>query len=1091
MIASPTARNDKINNIIIMTKKPKYHLDKDGGFVIENYNLSKPFSSFFPGIAGQWGVPIWAFYVNRGQAIASFGIRDKDHPILEFQPANKSYYLTHILGFRTFIKAKQGGKDFFYDAFSAGLSAKAYKIENSMRISSSGLSLKEINHTLSLEIKIDYFTIPDDNYGGLARKVSIKNIGKQKANLDMLDGLPQIQPYGLNNFFLKQMSRTIEAWVMVENHNNGIPFIRLKVEPADRPEVVHIRRGNFYLSFDAKGKIKIAVQPELIFGPRNNFTYPDEFIRKKSFEIPEKQSVKSKTLCAFSCKKFVLKPSQDYTLYTISGNMNSVNKLKAEAPRISNVDYFSSKQAENKRLISSLQEPVFTRSALKEFDMYSAQNFLDNIMRGGHPASIEHASGKTVVYLYSRKHGDLERDYNMFSLEPAHFSQGNGNYRDINQNRRCDVWFNPDIDKENITSFFNLIQPDGYNPLVVCPDRFKFNQDFTALSGLLNRYNMKKIKKFLKHSFTPGELLCFVESNDILLRDSRESLIKVVMENSIKYSHAVHCEGFWIDHWHYCLDMLESYAGLFPEKLEETLFSLKEFTFFDNAHIVQPRDKKYVLYNGRLRQFGSVVMDTEKCALIKKRKSFPDMSRTENGAGDIYRASLISKMIIVAANKFASLDPFGRGIEMEADRPNWCDSLNGLPGILGSSLCETFELKRWILFIKDKISRLKPDKRYDVVLPVEAYDFLISLNKACGRGLSDFNFWDRRTSLKELYRKKTKLGFKGTEKKLGLKELGRVLDNFLEVIDKGLHRSYDKKSRLYPSYFINEVVKHRIIARTEEKIYAKPLKFRQSSLPLFLEGIVHAFRINSSQALALKYYNAIRSSGLFDKKLRMYKVCSNLDSMPEEIGRTRVFTPGWLENESIWLHMEYKYMLELLKSGLYKEFFDDFKNVFVPFMKPDVYGRSILENSSFIASSAFPEKAIHGAGFIARLSGATAEFINIWLVMCAGEKPFYLDKNGSLCAEFKPILPAWFFTKKKEADCGKSTFSFKFLGKTLVTYHNPKRKHTFGKSAAKVKTVSMCYFDGSTVTQKGPHILSPHSYDLRSGKISRVDIDLR
>ena len=77
-----------------MKKIPAYYLNKDGEFVIDNYNLAKPFSSFFPGIAGPWGVPIWAFYVNRGQAIASFGIKDKDHPIMEFQPANKSYYLT-------------------------------------------------------------------------------------------------------------------------------------------------------------------------------------------------------------------------------------------------------------------------------------------------------------------------------------------------------------------------------------------------------------------------------------------------------------------------------------------------------------------------------------------------------------------------------------------------------------------------------------------------------------------------------------------------------------------------------------------------------------------------------------------------------------------------------------------------------------------------------------------------------------------------------------------------------------------------------------------------------------------------------------
>ena len=29
---------------------------------------------------------------------------------------------------------------------------------------------------------------------------------------------------------------------------------------------------------------------------------------------------------------------------------------------------------------------------------------------------------------------------------------------------------------------------------------------------------------------------------------------------------------------------------------------------------------------------------------------------------------------------------------------------------------------------------------------------------------------------------------------------------------------------------------------------------------------------------------------------------------------------GWLENESIWLHMEYKYLLELIRNGMYEAF---------------------------------------------------------------------------------------------------------------------------------------------------------------------------
>ena len=49
-----------------------------------------------------------------------------------------------------------------------------------------------------------------------------------------------------------------------------------------------------------------------------------------------------------------------------------------------------------------------------------------------------------------------------------------------------------------------------------------------------------------------------------------------------------------------------------------------------------------------------------------------------------------------------------------------------------------------------------------------------------------------------------------------------------------------------------------------------------------------------------------------------------------------------IENESIWLHMEYKYLLELLKSGLYEEYFADLKKMGVPFLPYETYGRSPL-----------------------------------------------------------------------------------------------------------------------------------------------------
>ena len=62
-------------------------------YTIENYGQKSPFASFLPGISGVKGIPIWCFYVNRGQGVVSFGVEDKDHAIMEFYPAHQAYQL--------------------------------------------------------------------------------------------------------------------------------------------------------------------------------------------------------------------------------------------------------------------------------------------------------------------------------------------------------------------------------------------------------------------------------------------------------------------------------------------------------------------------------------------------------------------------------------------------------------------------------------------------------------------------------------------------------------------------------------------------------------------------------------------------------------------------------------------------------------------------------------------------------------------------------------------------------------------------------------------------------------------------------------
>ncbi len=117
-------------------------------------------------------------------------------------------------------------------------------------------------------------------------------------------------------------------------------------------------------------------------------------------------------------------------------------------------------------IIDKCTDSVSIKTNNKVFDQYVKQAFLDNALRGGYPMVLGRKDPKPF-YLYGRKHGDLEREYNFFSLSPEYYSQGNGNYRDVCQNRRNDLYINPELKTFNIKMFMNLIQMDGYNPLSV------------------------------------------------------------------------------------------------------------------------------------------------------------------------------------------------------------------------------------------------------------------------------------------------------------------------------------------------------------------------------------------------------------------------------------------------------------------------------------------------------------------------------------------------------------------------------------------------------------------------------------------------
>ncbi len=1076
-----------------------YHLDQRGGFTIEDYNHQKTFSNFFPGIAGLWGIPMWVFTVNRGQCIASFGIESKDKAILEFYPANKAYQFTSLQGFRTFLKIRTGSKQVFWEPFQNNFLCQPFRTRQSMHMTSHDLTIEDINPALGLAVRVNYFTVPEASFPALVRHVQLINIGRKTMSIEMVDGLPIILPYGLSDWVAKHMSRTVEAWVRVRGVNKKTPFYQLNVEVNDTPEMNHIQEGHFYFSYVAGRRpatlSEIIVERQCVFGTSSDLRAPEAFLKSGKFEVPKVQQTTNRTPAAMTYHACRLGPKKDSELISLVGYAASERALSGIVRQASSLSFIRQKRRQNQELVDSIKANALTASSSPVFDQYCSQTFLDNVLRGGLPITLPTGEGEAVFNVYSRKHGDLERDYNFFLLAPTPFSQGNGNYRDVNQNRRQDVWFNPCVRENHIVDFMNLIQADGFNPLVVNGTSFvvRRQSDIQKIVKSCLKKDSPEFRKKLKKGFQPGELLTFLAKENISLKKSLRRVFAQVMAASHKQLVAQHGDGFWIDHWTYCLDLIESFLGLYPESLRRLLIEEKSFHFYHSEYFVVPRDQRYVLTEEGVRQFHSVGKDEAATAAANGHRL-----RTRSGAGGIYHTHLLAKLLCLIVNKAASFDPSGIGIEMEADKPNWYDALNGLPGLLGSSLNETIELKRHCLFLLWAMRALELADDEQLPFFEELADFIRELVGVLRREKDPLATWQKANDYKEHYRSRIRRGIAGEELDLSAHDIRIFLRLVLDRTDEAMRKAKTKDG-LLGSYFYHEVKKYDTYPVNEGEVI-RPKSFQLHRLPLFLEGNVHALRVTTDPEQARTLVRSLKKSPLFDRKLKMYKVNADLSQETYQIGRTRIFPRGWLENESIWLHMEYKYLLELLRCGLYDEFFEMLPEILVPFQDPDRYGRSLLENSSFIVSSAHADPALHGRGFVARLSGSTAEVLSIWLWMNAGTNPFQWNAGQKLTLALRPALAGWLFsTEPKQVGGGnpagsgrglrlpRHTYAFMFLGSTLVVYHNPARKDTF--RGLRVEKQILTYPGRKKpVIIESDTIPAPYAQHVRDKKVSRIDV---
>jgi hypothetical protein len=531
----------------------------------------------------------WAFYVNRGQGVTAFGVQNKDGAIAKFNTAEKAYQQTPFTGFRTFVKGSRGGKAFAHmPFFPNGFMSKEEKPSRKMMIGMNEMEIEEVSKELGLQTNVLYFTVPEEDFPSLVRRTTFTNLDTSSPlTLDVLDGLGKLIPSGLPNWNIDAMGRTMEAWMNVYNEEEvegegeggsyevlKEPFFHISQGTGDTAQVQIIKDGHFSVAFIEDGEgvsldsaglhepLPFIVDPSVVFDTDTTMTNPTGFFNEDAPDavsiVKLPQGTTSRTPCAFAAAKIVIPPGKSVTVTSVYGHAEDLSTFTNKySPKVRAAGYISKKRTAANDLVKSITKKVATSTSSSIFDAYIEQDFLDNTLRGGLPVVLGDSDKPRIYHTFSRIHGDLERDYNNFQIETTYFSQGPGNFRDVNQNRRVDVLLTPAVGDFNVRMFLSFVQADGYNPLTVATTNFKVPPEkIPALIPTLGIVDppetQGKYKELmgiiLKRPFRIGSLFQFMNQLGVQVSTDRTEFInKILAVSDQVFAAQFNQNGYWAD----------------------------------------------------------------------------------------------------------------------------------------------------------------------------------------------------------------------------------------------------------------------------------------------------------------------------------------------------------------------------------------------------------------------------------------------------------------------------------------------------------------------------------------------------------------
>ncbi|WP_244824782.1 hypothetical protein [Carboxylicivirga mesophila] len=630
----------------------------------------------------------WMFLSSNGSLSA--GRKDRNNALFPYYTDDKIHDYKGITGSVTAVLVEKDSKTYLWEPFEAVANGIYKTVRNIYKsIYGNKIIFEEINLNLGLSFKYQWC---NSEQFGFVRTSAIQNEGSDTLKVEVLDGIRNILPYGLDYAFQNEYSNLLDAYKKNELiEETGLGLFSLSSIPVDRAEpseslktttvwshglddykvllsgrqIARFKQGNAVSTETdiraARGSYLLIAELSLMAGEAKKWSIVAD-INKDAGDVANlNYLIKSENNIAAQIQKDIEQGTKNL-IEIVAG----ADGLQLGSDELSCARHFSN------TMFNVMRGGIFNDGynvSITDFKLYIEQNNKSVAANAGEwmanlPETLtykalidaaEQTGNADLVRLayeylpltFSRRHGDPSRPWNQFSIDSKDEDGSpklnyQGNWRDIFQNWEALGLSYPEFIEGMIAKFVNASTPDGYNPYRItregidweCPDP----HDPWAYIGYWGDHQIIYLQKLLELSekYHPGKL------DELLSKD-------IFVYANVPYR-------------------IKSYADI----------------------VANPQD--------------TILFDAELNDKIKARgkKLGADARMLENKAGGLYQVNLTEKILVTLLAKLSNFIPEA-GIWLNTQRPEWNDANNALVGN-GVSMVTLYYMRRFLQFWSDKLA---------------------------------------------------------------------------------------------------------------------------------------------------------------------------------------------------------------------------------------------------------------------------------------------------------------------------------------------------------------------------------------------------